>query len=918
MKELIIYTFSDKLEFKANYDFLEDIDNKEKLKYSIIGNELNQKIKIGGKEEVVDFFKVTASEKEDSFTYSEGVYRSYISESKNNIPDKIYIDVLEIYNLQERLKNQKETEQEETEQDIFNDIKHTEDRLLLDFIENAINKNFDFFYVIRNLVENLNSKISNDSKNKVYMPHWKNLLEVFSPDKKTITNFYNNYLKEYHLELKKLEKNIERSDEQLKTDAKIENYNKIVSKYNNGNLEKIVLKNEKVENQEELIIDSFFINNDKQKNNTYLIKKFKKESNVISIFGVNGAEKDIIALNICLESNKEEYYRFFINLDYKNESSELLKIITICFENKPKKKFFIVLNGLQNISQDDFTHYISTLQKISEDKNNVILFTSEDKDFLKYSIIEKSSKFDIKEFKSNRYPSFINNLELMVMYNEVKTEFNEEMKKGDFVFYYIYKLLGKYSYKDENYTKESFIEDLKDCAFKIFNGYTIKVANKDLNFRNQIKKCKHLVSIDNKKGDNLTFNSNMIKAFLVSKYLLCFLEEFGSNKLEQEIKTQNINLNAYKWLDVTNFIAEELLDNYLFNDLLEKYPDFISITLKNLRQVKNNALYNKIIAKINKIETLNPKLLLEISKNYYYDYNYTESVKCGLLAIKNQMDSYEAYNQLASCCLDLFMPEYALYFCEKALEKTKNDLDEARVLGNKARAYLRLGKISEAKRFFENKQSIHEKNQRKIDIIRDKADILLVKAFYDNNNFDNNYNNFEKIITDYDNYDLESYTNQKTNKVYATRNISYFFTSLKNDKDDLIKEFIDSYDKTVLNEDYNYIFMILYINLAKYYKNSGKRIDSNTYLEKASKLLIENKFYAENFLVCAYLSKLSLKNQKDYKSESLVYYDKLKNLVNDVILNLNDSKLFDETFSNNKFIIKNEIEESYLNSLILF
>lgn len=884
-KYIYIKIIGNKIDVKDNYGLERAKPLTDTEKYALIGVELGKLIGIDKGKSRIDFF----DDLKTNFSYSDNIHRTIFSTRKKDKPDKVYIDIIELQGLQDMIKNKLEETIDIIKEEAINNT------FYLDILESVKTIN-NFPDPIDSLYLSLERTVKNQRSCNEKI---KLLYQFFLLDKKLLRDFYNIHFKEFHEEIKNKAAEINRDNNKLIMDSNIYEYKGLRENYTNNDFEKIKLIHG---NQESFKIDFLFTQSIEECSTDLTLdfinclKNNRQKVNTSIIFGSEGSGKGQLALALCIGASQENYLRFFINLSYPDETKEIVDIISYALKTKPLKPFFIAVHSLHNISEEDFKNVYSLLKKILINPDNIVIFTSEEdtiNSILDKSILKEAYRFDIAKYQSKNTPSFVDNLHLRLIYDQSK---QKSQTRGELIYEYIGDILKKISYS-KNYLKSDLVNELESVAYKVFLGETVLENSTDNDFRNRLNKLKQIIYYDQDKKGRISFIAPIFMEYLVAEYIL---------KNSQD----KINLiKGYKWFSVSSFIGENLAGSF---STIENNQELTAIVINHLRQTKDDKLFNEIVSLIlqHLDQINNPDLLLEIAKNYYYKVDYESSIEIAL----NIPNNKNLKSHLASCFLDLYMPEYSLYFIGD------NELKDPRIMGTQARALLKMGKVAGAQQLFKKKLEVHQSKEDKIDILRDKSDLLFVNSFLKKDALDNRIiDNFNEIINGYDQYYQENDKSQDNNIAFASYNLSYYLPYSNKTQGEEIIEKIEANFGKINKASIKHIFVHYYLNLAKYYLKHDKKKSIEIFL-KSIDLAEDNSLNAESYLMYLYLYALTDGNL--YKEKAEKNYSQLKSIAENVVNKVNQSKLFNNHFSIDKFMLKNYLENDnlieILNEIVIF
>lgn len=838
----------------------------DKKNNTIISKCISQEIKITEKQ-IEEILKNTSL----TFGYQ---FRKIFE--KDSEPNNIYLDIIELKNALNNIGTIKEKEYIEK------------------IINLSINQNNLFFIEIFNtkLIDfnNINSLIKELQEKKLENPIKKvrdkliNLLTFKEEEKQKLKEFYNNHLKDKYEEIKENTRKIYKTNEDIKNDSFIIINSDIREYYSNVSNNILKLKH----NNQDFEIKKLF------NENTMLTSDFinilnENKYQVASISGKDITAKNYIALNLCLVASKKIYSRFFINPLNKDKIDEILGNIEFYQKQNYQNPLLIVLINIDQILKENIK-LNTILTNALKNKSNIIIYTCQDIENIKNTCLDKAYNFEVSPLTNQKYPEFINNLELNAIYE--KSE-KDSKTVTDLMYKYIENTLGNINNRED---REDIEDELKKIAYKALIGEYVYRGHTSNFFRKNIDKLKSIIDVDFNNKNKIKFTLDIVTNYLASEYL------FTSSDRKY------LKFYTPKLIDISEFLASNIIESNSFTFIIENQK-LTSKILHNLRQIKHN--FEKKLLELSKkqeeyIDDL--ELLLEISKDYYSKSEYIKSVNLAIAKRNKENISKDFLNHLASCCLDVYLPEIPIHF----LEENNSD---PRIMGNKARALLRIGNISDAEKLFKSKLEIHEKENKKFDILRDKSDILFCNSFKQN---EPDLKYLKNILDEYDNIYKSNGNDQNMNKSFVLCNLSYYLP-LTNDFEKIFKE--TNKLEEILNDKSKYIIVRYYINLGKYYIKQKNQKESKEYFLKAKDILKDINLKPESYLISLYLYYLG---DKDSKIKAKENYDSLKEVAQEVINKLNESKCFDQIFSIDSFSLKDclnyEGEEllKELNSIIVF
>lgn len=710
----------------------------------------------------------------------------------------------------------------------------------------------------------------------------KEFINFSTEDFKNIQEFYNDYLAEYYKE------NI-LPETKSQTLEEVKNNFNLISHFNFLDCDtKITLK------AQDLI--SFIPGEYKEFKGLreFLFDKFYKKTNKVILEGQTGSGKSQIAYSLYLEAHSQGYHLEYIAI---NDLSE--KVVNHL--KKLRKKMFVVIEGIEFLDINGQKLYLKELLDLT-DKNDQtkILITSPKNHFniINLNFLINLDKIEILPLKISANPLIKTFTDYLLM-----KDMPQEALRGDHYFKYIWTYLKK-----DN--SENYFNDMARLAFSSFKD---QIRINDLkrykfsdDFKNFIAGKNNFISSDINRQGLIYFSSELIRDYLASEHILSFL-------VEEDFKKQirNTDFKNYKYQSTMLFIAEKTDGN-----VIENSEKIVIAILYHLRTLKMFSQIKKIISLINGLDSLNGSMYIEISKYYYSGADYRNSVGYAIKAIQAKLEDSGTYNHLASCFLDLYLPSVSLKLSQKALE-INQDLDqEPRILGNIGRANLRMDNYTESEKNFQAKLQLHKGKSN--DILRDKNDLILVKAyiFQKTKNYDLYFQAkelFNEVIGGYQEIELSNNLSQATNAVYAYRNLSYFLPYLNdqelNNSIDLINYIQRKSDNSYIND----INALSQLNLVKVYIKQNKIPEAKELLNEIISIL-KSSYYRVETYIAYLLYNFIEKNQ--YIAEAEELYGQIKSLAKDCLEDIIMAKIGD--FENLEFTLPAPDEIKDMDDVFLF
>lgn len=651
----------------------------------------------------------------------------------------------------------------------------------------------------------------------------------------------------------------------------------------------------------------------------------KGKSNLFNyniIIGESGSGKSILGLKLLTLAIEKGFYVKFVSLDRYTDNFNLSQLnaeFKESFKNNINEKYFIFLDGLENLSHNKVKKsFTDLLFNIGENPDNIVIISSKDNSqepgslLNSTQIIRQIQKLIINPI-DNPEKIWIKTPLDKIIYNQIK---GKAKNRGALYYNYIDKVISSFSIKyNDNYSLNNIKRDFQKIAFYSLTKNIKYDELRKYGFNSYIEtilRDNKLIKIDENNFGTLIFNNKIFRDFLTAGYLISLSED--------EIKKVllNNNFEDYKWRYVMLFISEWFTDN-----MYNLYTPILVSILYHLRQQKEFDKVDHIISFIPNSESelrekQNYYLWFEKSTSSYYKGQYYEALKYALKCLTHikthENDKPKLYNIIASCCNDLYLPDIALKVNDIGLIYS-DERQKTRLMGNKARGYLRLNDFINSEKYFEYKKQLNHEIMPH-EFLRDETDLLLLKSIK------YKYQKEEKIIDyilskavyileRYCQKELENDIDDSGNKIYIFRNLSYLLTEIIDTKYE--NHFIEFINKiTNLSKRDSGAYGIYLLNLSKYYCKAGNKDKAYTNLLEA----LQN-FEAGNYKVEIYETLLNLyvlTKDKYYYEKALSYYIDIEKeafmVINEIKENSLILDLFGIDIDYNSFTLPKPIEDN--------
>ena len=741
--------------------------------------------------------------------------------------------------------------------------------------DNPLRNNYTVYIDIIELAKIKNKLLDFKGENLAFfetlLQYEKEILSNFLFSLETI--FYKEILEKIKNEKIPLDSDIREKLSNLFDLSKLNALKKDLSEINNTK-SKISEYNYKLNNT----FDSFFnLSLKDTKANIIDIKKdssynFFKDNKFILLSGDISSGKSFLSEKIQDDFLKEfNYYPYqvsFKNNDiYDKNLIDFLFILNISI-NLTAKKLILILDNIDNLSIKNQKEVLFLLENLKT-KSNITIFATKTNKINEEieKIFDYQLEIQLIKYKIDNNELFITPYEKKVL-EDLKEKNKDIYYENQFLFFsqYLNTLLNEFQKKVKLKDSEFIIfkKELKKVAFysietkiNLFSLNRLDIDNLFLEILEKYQnKIKHIISIEPNNYNEISFSTSIFQKIFATEYIL------SSNK-NLSIDKGNSGYNK-----IFVFVAEYILKSRDFI-ILEKIPSIIKGILYYLRINKdydiresifqllksNSEIYHKNYSDIN----------IELAKSDYYKGDYIDSLEKSRKTYEyfdiNNEQKAEIFNHIASCLNDLLLPKLALQSVKKAIEY-KSYLHEPRILGNKARANLKLGNYEKALEIFEEKHSLHSDPAQKI---RDEIDVILAKSFIKIINFTEIKKQFDILLEKTESID----------KIYLIRNITYFDLN-KFDKDfidKIILEMSKLLPKLSKAPDIQGGIATYYFNLGKfYYKNEPNK--GKEHLLNSLKIFEKDYYNLESYLVSGFLYYFT--NDSTYLDISNNYYQKMK------------------------------------------
>ncbi|MFN8578231.1 MAG: hypothetical protein U0354_15445 [Candidatus Sericytochromatia bacterium] len=606
-----------------------------------------------------------------------------------------------------------------------------------------------------------------------------------------------------------------------------------------------------------------------------LIKSNKK--NLYLLKGKEGSGKGFISLYYSFGALENDFLVKFVSIQ-ENSSIENIKSELNKFLNTyPDKKYFIVIDSISNLdinskSTQKVGHirkFIDYLANICLDNPDIyILLTINHERSIYNNIFDKNIKSEFNEFYINEIktePDWIKTIMEKVVFDDYRGQIESSL---NLYHRYLIRMIEKNSRNLERNELESLIGKIAYCSL-IGNPklkdfiYEFKLNDKDIDFLSYNPICK----TDKNNMEIITFNHEIFKYILGAEYILNNIDSitrfWKNNKFKDD-----------KWKVLFIYLSKRLDDSNI--DIFLKSPLLLRGIIFHLRRDRNLEEAEKFINYIKDEDMQNNEksyITLEKSKKYYGKYGDYISCLKELSNINNPNYELELYYeyiiQITSCTLDLFLPISTIKLINQYLENNSIENDP-RIYGNLSRAYLRNGDYIKSEEYLIKKLETHNKNNSLSDSIRDKVDLILIKAFqfskdFSLNLFHESLDLSKEILEYYNNLEKKELIKNSDKKAYIYKNLSYFLPNLgKNKSEELIE--IIQIDESIKDKA---PLGIIFINFSIYYFNQSDLSKAVNYLTKAIEYL--NTYEVE--LSFAYYLNYKITNEKESRERSLKHYN---------------------------------------------
>lgn len=644
---------------------------------------------------------------------------------------------------------------------------------------------------------------------------------------------------------------------------------------------------------------------------------FSKKKNLTILSGKEGSGKTILSLKMCLDSSKFDFYPIYININ-NGINFTLLK------DNILKnKKNFIVIDDLYRYLYENSTK-INQIKDFIEDlvnnlsKESVILINlNVDNISLNKILLSRFSTetFFIEEIKIKGEP-WISTIMEKVIFEQLKTKITNSF---DLHYNYIDRILENCSKKISGiYSDKSKLKSLLgEIAFKLFLD-PIKIQ--DYNFTELMMKSlsnNTILTIDNlENGGNITFKHPIFQSILASDYLMI---DISPEELSSELKNQK--LEESKWKQLMLILSQRISNSN--KSRIQKKSILIKGILYHLRQQRDLENEERIIDLIDD-EYFRDKekkiFLLDKARNLYNKYgDYINSVKYTFKSLKINTDNLnldsEALIHLSSCAIDLFFPKTAISILDSIDNNILEDI-KINLLGNYARAYLKLSDFGKTEKYFIEKFEKHKALNLKLEVLRDQADLILFYSYLYRK--DKNESILKKSI-DLSIQTINSYNDEENlfanmsgRKAFVYRNLSYFLPYLSTEDYKKLSDFFIDFENNFGTEKFP--LGIYQMNLGLFNLFNGNTLKAKELFEESSKNLITYKEHLYiNFAIQFFITR-----EENFKDKALENYNALKLEANEVKKILQENLNFpEETFILENIFNKNDILDS-IREIIVF
>ena len=800
MSKYIFYTLTGR---NNNYDLLPQIHHRsltDRAMFIVLSATIFKKIK-GKKPSLVDTAKLWAELAPENYsTFDRSLIRDDLKKLFSDcVEGNIIVDFIVLYELQRKLHDEKNTWSF-----IAKEITGNHNKEILEILA-KITPDSHFCRMIEDIKIKLDILLSRKNielnGNLFTVNDYCDLEEILSIDFKIL----NQFIREFNINTfndNKLE---------IPIDQLIEEADLIIQQ--NISIEELLLeKFIPLELEDRVNNYTFKVNKDTSfadlKGYMNLLVKKGMGNYPLLLLGESGSGKSILGLKFCMSALKDNYNAHFINLEKYNNNSliaDLQMEITKSTQKHQDKPFIFFLDGMENLSFiKTKKSFINFLQTILDNSNNVLLISSRDNSQEPDSIINSAilaryaPKIFIKPLQENDKSWIRTPLERVIL-DEIK---GKAKSRGALYYSYIDRSLEKIKLQlPENYSFSRLKADFQEIAF-LSSTRGIKIDElKKYNISSDLElilQDNKIIRADKDNFGEITFTNNIFRDFLTAGYLI----SIDNNNFEKLIKSENLEEN--KWKYVMIFVAEWLSDN-----LVQLPQSLFSAALFHLRQQKEFDQVDELINLIPESETefkleQDYQLIIEKATSAYYRGKYHDSIKFNLSSLTKiiKLRSFSSltaklYNLLASCLNDVYLPSLALTVADIGLEHA-DEKQKPRLMGNKARSYLKLADFENSEKYF-NEKNIINNFLNADEGLRDETDLLLLNAFKyrflgDQSIPETIILKSANLLQEYHKKEFENDTDDSGNKIYIYRNTSYLLPEIT-DNEKITAELIDFINK---------------------------------------------------------------------------------------------------------------------------
>lgn len=595
----------------------------------------------------------------------------------------------------------------------------------------------------------------------------------------------------------------------------------------------------------------------------------------------------------------------------------------------------------KEVKIDEIDEILSSYSKFLgyENLSSKLNVLSSEKNILKENIVQElglsQDLFKTREYETNKNgeqtskPLYIKILDQKL--NQIIKTYTEEK--------YFYQILGEF----EKLAFDILTDNITFLSLKRrdYSDYFISIIEKNLDKGLVLSKTtdKSYICLDLQEDFKtvLAFNHIIKSKEDLSLDNIKFKELYytwDSYITEDDIKKEQRNYDK-KEKELKKFFFE-YLQNYIIEsndkDFIDNRPklfkSIISYYRLEKKVVKSFFDIYYIEKKISSGKNIAPEILIEYSKYFYNQVDYISSLKIANLAINHKELSNdlkaEIFNQIASCFIDINLPNFAEKACQIGLT-FKSEIHTTRIYGNQARVLIKKSSFDnqdkkilfhKAVELYKNKldkmieQNDIEKasylsylfNQTKLEErLKNKSIEIMNLYLSEKSNNDRIRNNTDLILgnsfvyriknsEELFNKAIENFNSQRDD-IYSLRNLTYYFPYLRG-KDEKNISLIENIQKDLLEKENKHLAGALgtiYLNIGRYYHNNNDVEKAKEYYQKAIDIFKTINYYTESYITNSYLylldnnndiKNLAIENYKNIYEQMLKAFKEVSELIN--------------------------------------